>query len=255
MSDTLSTSTNPYAVPASDLQEAPGSGQVPSIDEALARGYDFSIGALLSEAWQLTKGTKGTIIGGFLIFYVAIFIASFVIGALLGIFTMFSENLALIIIGQVITTILASAVSYPFIAGLNMIGIRRAAGQPFSFNEIFSHFGRTVPLLIVAVLMMLLIYLGFFLLVLPGLYLAVAYMLAIPLVVERGLSPWQALEASRKAITQHWFKVFGLFLLLGLIVAISAIPLGIGLIWTVPLFVVAMGVLYRTIFGVLPVAR
>ena len=34
-----------------------------------------------------------------------------------------------------------------------------------------------------------------------------AYLLAIPLVVERGLSPWQALEASRKAITQHWFKV------------------------------------------------
>ena len=67
-------------------------------------------------------------------------------------------------------------------------------------------------------------------------------MLAIPLIVERGLSPWQAMEASRKAITQHWFKVFGLFLLLGLI-------------WTIPLFVMVMGVLYRTIFGVLPVAR
>ena len=71
-------------------------------------------------------------------------------------------------------------------------------------------------------------------------------------VVERGLTPWQALEASRKAITQHWFKVFGLFLLLGLITLISAIPLGIGLVWTIPLFVIAMGVLYRTIFGVLP---
>jgi len=103
--------------------------------------------------------------------------------------------------------------------------------------------------------MMLLIYLGMILLLIPGIYLAVAYMLAIPLIVERGLSPWQAMEASRKAITQHWFKVFGLFLLLGLIVSISAIPLGIGLIWTIPLFVMVMGVLYRTIFGVLPVAR
>ncbi|KIP90489.1 MULTISPECIES: hypothetical protein [Pseudomonas] len=253
MSDALS--TNPYAVPTSQLQETSNSDQAPSIEQALSRGYDFSIGALISEAWQLTKGTKGIIIGGFLIFYVAIFIASFVIGAVLGIFTAFSENLALIIIGQIVTTILASAVSYPFIAGLSMIGIRRAAGQPFSFNEIFNHFGRTVPLLIVAVVMMLLIYLGMLLLLIPGIYLSVAYMLAIPLVVERGLSPWQAMEASRKAITQHWFKVFGLFLLLGLIVAISAIPVFIGLIWTVPLFVVAMGVLYRTIFGVLPVAR
>lgn len=253
MSDTLS--TNPYAVPTSELQETPNSDHAPSIEQALSRGYDFSISALISEAWQLTKGTKGIIVGGFLIFYVVMFVAMFVIGGALGIFTVFSNNLALIIIGQIVTTVLASAVTYPFIAGLNMIGIRRAAGQPFSFNEIFAHFGRTVPLLIAAVLMMLLIYLGMILLLIPGIYLAVAYMLAIPLIVERGLSPWQAMEASRKAITQHWFKVFGLFLLLGLILAISAIPVFIGLIWTVPLFVMAIGVLYRTIFGVLPATR
>ncbi len=252
MSDVIS---NPYAVPTSQLQDVPAGDQAPSVEQALSRGYDFSIGDLLSEAWQLTKGTKGIIIGGFLIFYVAILVASFVVGAVLGIFSLFSDSLVLIIIGQLLTTIIASAVSYPFFAGLNMVGIRRAAGQPFSFNEIFSHFGSLVPLLIAAVLMMVLIYLGMILLLIPGIYLAVAYMLAIPLIVERGLSPWQAMEASRKAITQHWFKVFGLFLLLGLIVIVSAIPLGIGLIWSIPLFVMAMGVLYRTIFGVLPVAH
>nr|WP_288466149.1 hypothetical protein [uncultured Pseudomonas sp.] len=252
MSDTT---TNPYAVPTSQLQDAPTGAQALSVEQALSRGYDFTIGGLLSEGWQLIKGTKGIIIGGFLIFYVAILVASFVVGGVLGIFSMFSDSLALIIIGQLLTTIIASAVSYPFFAGLTMVGIRRAAGQPISFNEIFGHFGSLVPLLIAAVLMMLLIYLGMILLLIPGIYLAVAYMLAIPLIVERGLSPWQAMEASRKAITQHWFKVFGLFLLLGLIVSISAIPLGIGLIWTIPLFVMVMGVLYRTIFGVLPVAR
>ena len=73
------------------------------------------------------------------------------------------------------------------------------------------------------------------LLLIPGIYLSIAYRLAIPLVVERGLSPWQALEASRKAISQHWFKVFGLFFVLMLIMLLSMIPLGIGLIWTLPL--------------------
>ena len=253
MSDTLS--QNPYAAPHSALHEAPACAQVPSVEQALSRGYNFSIGALLSEAWQLTKGTKGIIVGGFLVFYLAIFIASFIIGAVFGVLGALSESIALMIVTQIVITILASAVSYPFMAGLSMVGIRRAAGQPFSFNEIFSHFGRTVPLVITAVVMMVLIYLGMLLLIIPGLYLAVAYLLAIPLVVERGLSPWQALETSRKAISQHWFKVFGLFLLLGLIVTLSAIPLGIGLVWSIPLFVVAMGVLYRTIFGVLPPAR
>lgn len=36
---------------------------------------------------------------------------------------------------------------------------------------------------------------------------------------------------------------------------LSAIPLGIGLVWTLPLAFIAIGVLYRTIFGVLPPAN
>jgi hypothetical protein len=244
--------SNPYAAPASALQEAPRDSQVPSIEEALARGYDFTISDLLSEAWQRVKGTKGIIIGGFLVFYVVLLTASFLIGGFFGLLGFVSDSPVLAVVGELVIGILASALAYPFVAGISMVGIRRAADQPIRFNDIFSHFGRTVPLVITAILSMLLIYLGFALLIIPGLYLSVAYMLAIPLVVERGLSPWQALETSRKAITQRWFKVFGLFLVLGLISIVSAIPLGIGLIWTIPLFVIAMGVLYRTIFGVLP---
>ncbi|WP_296230428.1 hypothetical protein [uncultured Pseudomonas sp.] len=252
MSDAIT--PNPYAAPTSNLQQVP-SNQVPSIEEALARGYDFNIGDLLSESWSKVKGTKGIIIGGFLVFYVVLLAATFILGGVVGIFGALSDSIALMFIGEILISLLASALAYPFMAGINMVGIRRAADQPLNFNEIFSHFGRTVPLIITAVVMMLLIYLGMILLLIPGIYLAVAYLLAIPLVVERGLSPWQALEASRKAITQHWFKVFGLFLLLGLIVMVSAIPLGIGLVWSIPLMVVAMGVLYRTIFGVLPAAQ
>ncbi|SFP00642.1 hypothetical protein SAMN05216601_104238 [Ectopseudomonas composti] len=252
MSDAIT--PNPYTAPVSDLQPT-SNNQVPSIEEALARGYDFSIGDLLSESWSKVKGTKGIIIGGFLVFYVVLLAATFILGGIVGIFSALSDNLFIMFAGEIVISLLASALAYPFMAGINMVGIRRAADQPLNFNEIFSHFGRTVPLIITAVVMMLLIYLGMILLLIPGIYLAVAYLLAIPLVVERGLSPWQALEASRKAITQHWFKVFGLFLLLGLIVMISAIPLGIGLVWSIPLMVVAMGVLYRTIFGVLPAAQ
>ena len=136
-----------------------------------------------------------------------------------------------------------------------MIGIRRAADQPATINELFAYFGLFVPLLVTGLAITVLTYLGLILLVLPGIYLGVSYALAIPLVVERGLSPWQAMEASRKAIGQHWFKVFGLFLALGLIMLLSAIPLLIGLVWTLPLAFIAIGVLYRTIFGVLPPAN
>jgi hypothetical protein len=256
MSDSIS--PNPYAAPTSQLQDrSTNDGQALSIEEALSRGYNFNIGDLISEAWQRTKGTKGIIIGGFILFYAVLLLASFVLGGIFGLvgLTDGEDFSAVSIIAELVVGVFASALAYPFMAGLNMVGIRRAADQPIAFNEIFSHFGRTVPLLITAVIMMALVYLGMILLLIPGIYLSMAYVLAIPLVVERGLSPWQALEASRKAITQHWFKVFGLFLLLGLITMLSAIPLGIGLVWTIPLMIISMGILYRTIFGVLPAAQ
>lgn len=250
-----SAAPNPYAAPASNLQETPN-GQVPSIAEALSRGHDYNIGDVISESWQRVKGTKGIIIGGFLIFYIVMFLATFVLGFILGMFGLMNESSpGSMMVGQLIISLLGSAATYPFLAGINMIGIRRAADQPVSFNEMFSHFGRFVPLVLTGLLMMVLVYVGLLLLILPGIYLSVAYMLAIPLVVERGLSPWQALETSRKAISQHWFKAFGLFLVLGLIMGVSALALGIGLIWTIPLFVIAIGVLYRIIFGVLPPAN
>lgn len=251
-----STTPNPYAAPTSNLQEVVSNQQAPSIAEALNRGYDFTLGGVIDDAWQRVKGTKGIIIGGFLIFYVIMFMVTGILGLLLGLLGIGTDGGMLsMFVSQILVSVAGSAATYPFLAGLNMVGIRRAADQPVTFNEVFNHFGRFVPLLITGLLMMVLVYVGLLLFVLPGIYLSVAYMLAIPLVVERGLSPWEALETSRKAITQHWFKVFFLFLVLGLILAVSIIPLGIGLIWALPLFIIAIGVLYRTIFGVLPVAN
>ncbi|OWP49378.1 hypothetical protein [Pseudomonas nitroreducens] len=251
---TTDTSSNPFAPPTSSLQDPVASGTVPSIEEALARGYDFSIESLIKDAWQRVNGTKGPIIVGFIIYMVIVQAISFVLGMVLGLGYVASGSEAGfgMAILQLVVGILAAAVGYPFLAGINMLGIRRAADQPISFNEMFSHFGLFVPLFITGLAMTLLVYLGVLFLLLPGIYLSVAYILAIPLVVERKLSPWQALEVSRKAITQHWFKVFGMFLVLGVILIVSAIPLGIGLIWTLPLSIIAIGVLYRTIFGVLP---
>ncbi|QRY79428.1 hypothetical protein JVX91_28340 [Pseudomonas sp. PDNC002] len=253
----IDTSPNPFATPSSSLQDPIASGNVPSIEEALSRGYDFSIEALIKDAWARVSGTKGLIVAGFLVYIVVVQAVSFVLGLILGVGYVASGTEPGIgaTIVQMVVGILAGTVGYPFLAGINMLGIRRAAGQPVSFNEMFSHFGQFVPLLITGLVMTVLIYIGMLLLVLPGIYLSIAYILAIPLVVERKLSPWQALETSRKAITQHWFKVFGLFVVLGLIMMVSAIPLGIGLVWTLPLVIISVGGLYRTIFGVLPPAN
>ena len=102
------------------------------------------------------------------------------------------------------------------------------------------------------VLMMVLIVIGFFLLVIPGIYLSIAYSMAMLLVIDKKMSPWQALETSRKAVTKKWFSFFGLYLCIGLILVVSAIPLLIGWIWTIPLAIISTGMVYRNLFGCAP---
>ncbi|WP_445939526.1 hypothetical protein [Pseudomonas sp.] len=107
---------NPYAAPASALQETPRDSQVPSIEEALSRGYDFNISDLLSEACQRVKGTKGIIIGGFLVFYAVLLAASFLIGGFFGLLGVAGDSTMLAVVAELVIGILASALAYPFMA-------------------------------------------------------------------------------------------------------------------------------------------
>ena len=50
-------------------------------------------------------------------------------------------------------------------------------------------------------------------LVLPGLYLFVAWVFSVPLVADRRLEFWSAMELSRKVVTRVWFEMFGLVVL------------------------------------------
>src|SRR5205823_6705426 len=49
--------------------------------------------------------------------------------------------------------------------------------------------------------------------VLPGIYLYVAWIFAIPLVIDRRLEFWSAIELSRKVVTRIWFPTLGLIIL------------------------------------------
>jgi uncharacterized membrane protein len=148
----------------------------------------------------------------------------------------------------VIQTVVA-AVAYPFLVGFMMLGIRRSVDLPISFSVPFSYLAYALPVVVAAVLMTVLSMIGFMLFFIPGVYLSVAWVFALPLVVDHQLGPWAALETSRRAVTRHWFKIFGTLLLLGLLAMVSAFTI-IGLIWTIPMWYAGYGVLYREIFGV-----
>ena len=71
-----------------------------------------------------------------------------------------------------------------------------------------------------------------------------------PLIVIENLGPIAALKRSIRTVNQHFFAYAGLFLLLGILMILSAIPFGLGLLWTLPLYFNAYGAVYRKAFGV-----
>lgn len=209
----------------------------------------FTVGEALTEAWQRTKGAKGTVWGAMGVMYLVMLVLGFGLVYLQMSSGLSPESTGGVWLGIGIDA-LTSAVSTLFTAGLMYLGVCLAAEKSCSWKTIIEGFPVAVQLLVATILMSLLIVSGLILLILPGIYLAVGYTLTFPLMLDRRLGPWEAMEKSRKAIHKVWWKVFGLFFVMGLITAVSAIPLGIGLIWTLPMNVVLCGVVYRYLFGV-----
>lgn len=86
--------------------------------------------------------------------------------------------------------------------------------------------------------------------VLAVIYLQLSFMLAVPLVIDRELNAFRAMIASFLVINKSMFPVLGLMLLLAIILLISAIPLLLGLIFTLPMAFNAVGVVYHSLIGV-----
>jgi uncharacterized membrane protein len=97
-------------------------------------------------------------------------------------------------------------------------------------------------------LTMPLLFLGLLLLI-PLCYLSISYTLAPLLVVDRRLSPWQAMETSRKLIHKRWLFWLGLMFLLYLIQVAGACACYIGLLISIPVSYCTVAAAYEDVVG------
>lgn len=243
-------SQNPYEPPEASLADPMGEARPGnSLDAGLAGNYQLGIGNILGEAWRLTSGMKGSFWAAVIVVGLAAVVVSVVfnfVGVLItGSAQALEANLGL----QYGINLLLGAVLAPLSAGIMMMGVRRAAGLPVNFDTVFSYFGLFLPLAVLVVLQTLITNIGYLLLIIPGIYLAVAYTLSLPLAVDRRMSPWTAMETSRRAITRRWFEVFVLLIVAWLIMLAGILTI-IGWVWTGPMIVNVHGIIYREIFGV-----
>jgi uncharacterized membrane protein len=203
-----------------------------SIDTILQQGYEVKIGDYLQRGWQIMQQNLGGFIGFAAIIALVSVIPQFMPERLV--------PLASIAV-NIITPVLA--------AGALIVAFKIIKQQTTTFGDFFQGFNKFLPIFLTNLVVGIFVFLGLLLLIIPGIYLGVAYSFAVAFVVGRNFDFWEAMETSRKVITRRWFSFFAFLIVLLLINIAGALLLGIGLLFTGPLTTCAIAAAFDDIVG------
>ena len=194
----------------------PGEAMVAQI---LARDYTLEASSCVGRAWTLVTQNFWLLVG-------ATFVAALVGGVV-----------PLVLIG-------------PSYGGIYALMLKLIRGEKAEFSDAFAGFNAAfLPLLLVGLVTALLSAVGFVACILPGIFLSVAWLMAIPLVIDKKLEFWDAMETSRKVICQHWWQWFGLVLLNFLVILVGHAACFVGVLVAMPVAFGAMAYAYEDTFG------
>lgn len=216
------------------------------VASSLAGEYQFDLKSLFKQAWH-TPSEYSWIIRQVVLLTFAIAIVLVV--AMLNWFgvtdpVMLTHKMRF---GIEITITLVLA---PLFCAIMMIGIKQSVRQPTKSADLFAYLPRILVLSLASILMLAIVQLGMMLLFLPGLYLGIATGFTYPLIIERKMSPVNAVLLSIKLVNRYWLDFIKLYAVFMLMFAFSAFTLGIALIWVIPLYYQVKGILYRDMVGV-----
>jgi hypothetical protein len=134
--------------------------------------------------------------------------------------------------------------------GLFWMFLKLIRGERAGFGDSFAGFSLApLQLFLAGLVSSLLTSLGFLLCILPGIYLVVAWALALPLVVDKKLDFWPAMELSRKVISRHWWPMLLLLVVNLLLVFLGLFVCCVGVYVAIPLTLGALAYAYEDIFG------
>lgn len=227
--------------------------------------YSLPVFETLQISWSKVHGSKSTIWGALLLMMVILMglgICNFIIMAV-------AKPI------QPVVNVFMQILGLLFGMGLLYMGIKRAQDLPISYNQIFRAFDNwlwvsIIAIYILQVLIMIIpamcIMAGIFLYALihtptalimtiilgiigvfATIYLAVRMMLSMAFVMDKETGPWESIKLSFRATQSNFWKLIGIFLLQMLIIFISALPLFIGLIWTIPFKYINYGMIYKNL--------
>jgi GYF domain 2 len=233
---------------------APNAPSVAIPDDLLERDYELDIGGCVSRGWELIKKNFWPVVG----INALIFIIIMAFNQITGLFTspivqgMIRQHH--VSPGGIFVIVLVTIVSAPvytlLMAGLFKYFLKMIRGEHPGIGDAFAGFGpSTGQLILLGLVMNFLTLIGYVLCLVPGIYLAVAWFFAVPLVIDKQMGFWQAMELSRKMVNKHWFLVFAFLLVYGLLSVAGIVACCIGIFVTMPIGLAALMYAYETIFS------
>jgi hypothetical protein len=253
------------------VSEAPPAFPVPvrppTADDFAGRDYNLDIMGCISGGWELFKNNVGLLLVTVLI-YMLIEGGVAILGAIPFIGPIFSILNILVVgplLGGLYYVYIQTMRRQPATAGDVFIGFRKAFGQlllgqlipgllaglclmpgilvavAVMVPSMMQHHDPGVPQIVIAAGAVLVCFL-------PMIYLQINWMFALPLIIDQGMDFWPAMQASWRMVRKHWWQVFGLILLTGLMNALGFCCFCFGVLFTAPIAIGAIVLAYETMF-------
>lgn len=145
---------------------------------------------------------------------------------------------------SVLTFILSPIIS----CGYFYVVFKKMNGQEVEFKDLLEGLKFFIPAFLANAIIIVLTIIGLILLIIPGIIISSLFMFTLPLIVEKKMGFWQAMEESRKVVQKDLpnFVIF-LIILMG-INFLGVMCLGVGLLVSTPFIISSIVCAYKELF-------
>jgi hypothetical protein len=218
----------PFAAPTPAPRPTGATGSVDPktyADQLIARAPKLDIGSCVSRSFALLKNDLWLIVGATAVALISMWIMCMI---------------------PKLGTVAGLLLTGVFYGGIYHFYLKKIRDQPTEFSDIFAGFNLAfVPLMLAGLVITVLVIIGLFCLLLPGIYLAVSYVFTYLLIVDKKLDFWPAMEVSRRVVTSQWLMVFLLILVGVAICMLGAFALFVGIFFAAPIAIGAIAYAYE----------
>jgi uncharacterized membrane protein len=207
----------------------------------------LELGEVLKTGWDKAFSRFGLILGTIVVAQLLVGIPS-ATRAILSAATSNSQNAALVAVVTLLGLgLLVVQYWVQVLTGIGLIRIQLNTidNKTAEFGQLFKAEGVFWQYLGGSILYGLIVIGGILLLIVPGIYWAIKYQFVLQLIVDKKLSPVEALKTSGTMTYGHKWWLLGFGIVLGLINIATIFTLFLGLIITIPVTVMAHMYVYR----------